>query len=131
MGLKLGCEYKTQEEIDTLRYGKMIIAADKDLDGYHIRALIYCLIETEHYGLIENGVVCFLETPVIKTNIGKNIHRFYLREDFEAWLETIPENKKNTAIKNREFIKGLGGNDGPTDAKFIFKDNFFYWQIVV
>jgi len=130
MGLKMGCEYKTKAECDTLRYGKMIIAADKDLDGYHIRALIYCLVESEHYGLIENGIVCFLETPVIKTNLGKEIHRFFLREDFEDWLNTLEDNKRKTAVKNREFIKGLGGNDGPNDAKFIFQDNFFTGRLI-
>jgi len=130
MGLQMGCEYKTQAECDTLRYGKMIIAADKDLDGYHIRSLIYCLIESEHFGLIENGIVCFLETPVIKTNLGKEVHRFYLREDFEEWLETLPESKRKTAINNKEFIKGLGGNDGPNDAKYIFKDNFFTGRLL-
>jgi len=130
MGLQMGCEYKTQKECDTLRYGNMIIAADKDLDGYHIRALLYCLIESEHFGLIENGIVSFLETPVIKTNIGKEVHRFYLREDFEEWLETLPDNKRKTAINKREFIKGLGGNNGSADIQFIFKDNFFTGRLL-
>jgi DNA topoisomerase II len=130
MGLQMGCKYETQKECDTLRYGRLIVAADKDLDGYHIRALLYCFIETEHFGLIENGIVTFLETPVIKTNLGKQVHRFYLREDFEDWLETLDSNKKTKAIKNREFIKGLGGNDGPNDAKFIFKDNFFTGKLL-
>jgi DNA topoisomerase-2 len=130
MGLKMGCKYMKPEEIKTLRYGRLIIASDQDLDGYHIRGLIYCFIESEHFGLIEHGVLSFLQTPVIKTFIGKVHHRFYLREDFSEWIKELPENQRNTAVKNCRFIKGLGGNDDEEDAKFIFGDSFSTGQLL-
>lgn len=125
IGLKMGCKYMNQNEIDDLRYPSVIIATDKDHDGRHILGLVYSFFQIEHPGLIENGVVSFLETPVIKTTIGKEVHRFYLREDFTEWLETLSPSKKATAIKNRHFIKGLGGNSEGKDVAFIFKDNYF------
>ena len=125
MGLNMGIDYMKQADRDKLRYGSLIIATDKDLDGYHIRALIYCFLETEHFGLIEHGIVRFLETPVVKTTLGKDIHRFYLRSDFTDWLETLSETKKTTAIKNKKFIKGLGGNGGKGDVEHIFGKNYF------
>ena len=71
----------TKEEISTLRYGQICIAADKDNDGTHIRSICYAFFYQEHPGLIENGILSFLETPVIKTVLGKIIHRFFLKED--------------------------------------------------
>lgn len=124
IGLKMGCKYEKEEDASDLRYRSIIIATDKDHDGRHILALVYGFFQLEHPGLIENGIVTFLETPVIKTVIGKEVHRFYLREDFTEWLDTLPETKRNAAIKNRKFIKGLGGNNGDSDAKFIFKESF-------
>lgn len=130
IGLKMGCKYLKEEECATLRYPKVIVACDRDNDGAHINLLLVSFFQSEHPGLLENGIVHFLESPVIKTTVGKEIHRFFLREDFEEWLKELPETKRNQAIKNRAFIKGLGGLNGSDDAKFVFSDNFFTGQIL-
>lgn len=129
IGLKMGCKYLKEEEISTLRYGQICIAADKDHDGTHIRSILYSFFYQEHPGLLENGILSFLETPVIKTVLGKTVHRFFLKDDFDQWLKTLSDSQKNQAIKNRKFIKGLGGNNATDDSKFIFDTDYFVGQL--
>jgi DNA topoisomerase II len=130
IGLKMGCKYLTPEECATTRYSKIIIATDKDNDGAHILLLLIVFFKSEHPGLLDNGIVTFLETPVLKTHVGKEVHRFFLREDFEDWLKEQSESRRAQAIKNRKFIKGLGGHNNSDDAEAIFGNNFFTGQIL-
>lgn len=130
IGLKMGCKYMTMDECKGIRYSKIIIATDKDHDGAHILGLLIVFFKSEHPGLLENGIVNFLETPVIKTTVGKEVHRFFLREDFDEWLTEQTDSRRAQAIKNRKFIKGLGGHNNSDDAKFIFGDEFFTGQLL-
>jgi DNA topoisomerase II len=130
IGLKMGCKYLSNEECATLRYPTVIIATDKDHDGSHILLLLMVFFQSEHPGLLENGIINFLETPVIKTIVGKETHRFFLREDFDEWLKEQTESRRTQAVKNCKFIKGLGGNNNTDDAKFIFGDEFFTGQVL-
>jgi DNA topoisomerase-2 len=129
IGLKMGCKYLEKKECDQLRYGQIIICCDEDYDGYHITALVYVCFKTEHPGLIEHGIVSFLETPVIRTTINKQIHRFFLRCDFDNWLKELTPSEKNQAVENCFFLKGIGSNDPDLDAKYIFKEKFFLGQL--
>lgn len=131
IGLKMGCKYMDPKECQQLRYGnKIVLCCDQDYDGFHISCICWAFFLQEHPGLIENGIVHFLETPVIRTKVGKETHRFFLREDFDEWLKDLPENKQNQAVKNCEWLKGLGSNDEDLgDCEYIFKENFFLGQL--
>jgi len=126
LGLQMGCKYEKQEEIDSLRYGKVIIATDMDGDGYHICSLLNVFFRTQHPGLLdgENSYVQSLVTPVIKTNIGKKIYRFYTEREYKEWFDSFDESQKNGIRNNTKFIKGLGGNDPDEDSTYIFSSNF-------
>lgn len=123
LGLQMGCKYEKQGEIDALRYGRVIIATDMDGDGLHICSLLNVFFRSQHPGLLE-GYVQSLVTPVIKTNIGKTIYRFYTEQEYMDWFDELDESKKNGARNNTKFIKGLGGNDPEEDSQFIFGTNF-------
>ena len=92
---------------DDLRYGKIIIAADADVDGSHIRNLFYTFIWNFCPQLIEEGYVYSLVAPLYKVTIGKDTYK-YLRDDAE--LAEFQEKNKGKKYQVNRF-KGLGEMD--------------------
>ena len=76
---------------DSLRYGKIIIAADADVDGAHIRNLFYTFIWNFCPQLIEEGYVYSLVAPLYKVTMGKDTY-LYLKDD-DALAEFSTKNK--------------------------------------
>ena len=129
LGLKMGCTYEKEEDIDTLRYGQVIIATDMDADGYHICALLNVFFWVQHPGLLVDrpGVGPFVKslvTPVLKTLVGKTVHRFYTEEEYEQWYNELSDTQKSSADKNKKYFKGLGGNEPQEDGEYVFGSNF-------
>ena len=89
---------------DDLRYGKLIIAADADVDGAHIRNLFYTFIWNFCPQLIEEGYVYSLVAPLYKITMGKDTY-LYLKDD-EALADFQAKNKGKKYQVNR--FKGLG-----------------------
>ena len=89
---------------DDLRYGKIIIAADADVDGAHIRNLFYTFIWNFCPQLIEEGYVYSLVAPLYKITMGKDTY-LYLKDD-EALADFQAKNKGKKYQVNR--FKGLG-----------------------
>ena len=89
---------------DDLRYGKLIIAADADVDGAHIRNLFYTFIWNFCPQLIEEGYVYSLVAPLYKITMGKDTY-LYLKDD-DALAQFQIENKGKKYQVNR--FKGLG-----------------------
>ena len=92
---------------DDLRYNKIIIAADADVDGSHIRNLFYTFIWNFCPQLIEEGYVYSLVAPLYKVTIGKDTYK-YLRDDAE--LAEFQEQNKGKKYQVNRF-KGLGEMD--------------------
>ena len=89
-----------------LRYGKIIISADADVDGAHIQSLFYTFIWNFCPQLILDGFVYATIPPLYKITIGKEYR--YIQDD--AALEEFRENNKGKKyIVNR--MKGLGEMD--------------------
>ena len=78
-GMKLDQLYKNEEmynlmsalniedDIANLRYNKVILATDADVDGMHIRNLLITFFLTYFEGLVLNGHLFILETPLIQS----------------------------------------------------------------
>ena len=89
---------------EDLRYGKIIIAADADVDGSHIRNLFYTFIWNFCPQLIQDGYVYSLVAPLYKITIGKDNYQ-YLKDD--AALAEFAEKNKGKKYQVSRF-KGLG-----------------------
>lgn len=63
LGLEQG---KTYKDVKSLRYGRVMIMADQDLDGSHIKGLLMNLFHTEWPSLMQSGFLCSLATPLLK-----------------------------------------------------------------
>lgn len=99
LGTGIGDEF----DISKLRYGKIIIMTDADVDGAHIRTLILTFFYRYMRPLIEEGHVYIAQPPLYRFEVG-NEH-FYLYN--EAELENLKQTYANKKWKIQRY-KGLG-----------------------
>ncbi|MEZ5315366.1 MAG: DNA topoisomerase IV subunit B [Chlamydiales bacterium] len=105
-----------EEDLTDLRYNKVILATDADVDGMHIRNLLITLFLTYFESLVINGHLFILETPLFKVrNQTQTIYCYSSQEKEEA----IKLLKKNIEITR---FKGLG-EISPNEFKQFIGDN--------
>ncbi len=126
-GLKMDQLYKNEEmfnlmsalniedDLANLRYNKIVLATDADVDGMHIRNLLITFFLTYFEGLVINGHLFILETPLFKVR------------NKEKTLYCYSEGEKEKAVKalkNPEItrFKGLGEISPKEFKQFIGKD---------
>mgnify|MGYP001232817864 FL=1 len=99
----LGLDPKVEEiDLNDLRYGKIIIMTDADVDGSHIRALLLTFFNNKPFNkLIENGNIFLAQPPLFKINkSGKSI---YIKD--EKSLESFILNNSKTSKKLKKGTK--------------------------
>ncbi len=105
-----------EDEIDNLRYAKVILATDADVDGMHIRNLLMTFFLTYFEGLVVNGHLYILETPLFKVrNKDKTVYCYNEEERDQA----IAMLKKNVEITR---FKGLGEISPNEFKQFVGKE---------
>ena len=117
LGLEQGRVYK---DISELRYGRVMIMADQDHDGSHIKGLLMNLFHAEWPGLMREGFLCTLLTPILKASKGKTVLSFYSLPEFQAWREGngLVASLGGWKVK---YYKGLGTST-PAEAREWFRD---------
>jgi len=111
IGLQHGKKYNSIEE---LRYGKVMLLMDADVDGSHIKNLFINFIHYYWPELLKIDFIQSLRTPIVKIFAKNKNLEFYTEQEYNKW-------KNNNDIKNLKikYYKGLGTSQ-KDDAKQIF-----------
>jgi DNA topoisomerase II len=97
-GLKIGVKVKSVKD---LRFGKIVILSDADLDGFHIRGLLINFFGYFWPELFELGIIYFMNTPLVIATTKNKEQEFFTDESYEEWAKTAPKHDVSR-------FKGLG-----------------------
>ena len=106
----LGCGIGDEFNLEKLRYHKIIIMADADVDGSHIRTLMLTFFFRYMRPLIEQGYVYAAVPPLYKLTKGKTSRVAYSDEERDAISAEMRADNPNTKVVINRF-KGLGEMD--------------------
>ena len=103
----LGLDPKTEEiNLEDLRYGKIIIMTDADVDGSHIRALLLTFFNNIPFNkLIEKGHVYLAQPPLFKINKGSKGIYIKDEKDLENYIIKNSKDIKKVKKNSKEFEK--------------------------
>lgn len=125
MGLKFGKTYNATS-IKELRYGRVLMMTDSDVDGSHIKGLFFNLINTLWPSLIKiDGFISSMLTPIVKARRGTEVVSFYNLTDYKAWTVQMQAQRGGGGggggAWNIKYYKGLGTSDSK-EAREYFRD---------
>lgn len=118
-------EFKVYTDTSELRYGKVIILTDQDVDGSHIRGLFINFIHYYWPTLLDPkiGFVATVATPIVKTTLSSTAKKktptqksFYTLTDYENWKKKLT----STALAKWDikYYKGLGTSTAKESKEF-------------
>lgn len=137
MGLQPFMKYESEEEIATLKYGKMILFVDQDDDGVgKIAPLVLAFIYKFWPALLHGGFVGRFITPLIRMYPTKksksNPHKvleFTSNESYDEYIVANPDWKQH--YNNARYYKGLATHDPNKEVPHMFKPKKFRESIYV
>jgi len=104
--IALGTAIADDFNLEKLRYHRIILMQDADVDGAHIRTLLLTLFFRYFKPIIEKGYLYIAQPPLYKIQVGKRIEYAYTEEDKLEIVEAIRKEEKITPSIQR--YKGLG-----------------------
>ena len=105
-----GSGYDANFDLEKLRYDKIIIMTDADVDGAHIRTLLLTFFFRHMTQLIQNGNVYIAQPPLYRVKRGKEIHYTYSEKEQDKLMHRLSEESPNARFEIQRY-KGLGEMD--------------------
>ena len=126
IGLQIGVPVQSLNE---LRFGKLAMATDADVDGFHICGLLMNVIDKFWPELFDMGFIHILRTPVIVVSLkNKTNIEFFTELDFHNWESTTGS---KTTGWSKNYYKGLSKWKTPQFANFLNNLDTYMFKIGV
>ena len=106
----LGTSIGEDFDITKLRYGKVIIMADADVDGSHIRTLLLTFFFRFMRQLISNGNIYLAQPPLFKVSRGKKLFYAFSDEERDIYIKELQGENDKLKVEVQRY-KGLGEMD--------------------
>jgi DNA gyrase subunit B len=116
--IALGTNIGDQLDINKLRYDKIIIMTDADVDGAHIRTLLLTLFYRHFQELIKTGHIYVAQPPLYRVQKNKNIQYVFNEEKLESLLkefQKIPDTKTKDESKKEDLPMETNDQDETTN----------------
>lgn len=110
LGVELNMDYTKDNNYSNLRYGRILIITDSDVDGIHISGLLQNMVHTLFPSLLERNqsFVTAMQTPIVRVFLEKKKEiLFYDEREYKKLLET---NSFPGKVVNTKYYKGLGSS---------------------
>jgi DNA gyrase subunit B len=104
--IAMGTAIDEDFNINRLRYHKIILMSDADVDGLHIRTLLLTLFYRHFKPIIDNGYLYIAQPPLYRIKAGNEVRYFHTEEQKTKFLKEL-NTKKQTGIDIQRY-KGLG-----------------------
>jgi DNA topoisomerase-2 len=119
MGFQSGMDYTKDGNMETLRYGSILLMMDADVDGSHIKGLFLNFIDYLYPTLLKvEGFIQVLVTPVIRATRGDKVEKFRSVSDYELW-----KIGKDVSKWHVKYYKGLGTSTAKESAEYFTEYN--------
>lgn len=108
LGIQYGVDYSADENFRKLRYGRVMIVTDADVDGLHISGLIQNMFHALFPTLLQRDppFITSMQTPIVRVYQGKSDILFYDEQEYRKYVQ------KNQGKKiNKKYYKGLGSSN--------------------
>jgi DNA gyrase subunit B len=99
----LGCGIGSEFDLENLRYNRVVVMTDADVDGAHIRTLLLTFFFRYMQPLVEEGHLFIAQPPLYRVSAGKTMRYAYTEAEKDALITELGENKANL-----QRYKGLG-----------------------
>ena len=129
LNLQRDVDYTIDKNYKKLRYGRILILTDGDVDGIHINSLIQNFFHSLYPSLLEREepFITFMQTPIVKVMSGKKERFFFDENEYKKYVRKYKKKYPNKTL-NFKYYKGLG-TSSVQDVKKCFGKKMVEFEI--